>query len=215
MQPRQQAVLGLDQYPAEVVGGDIAIALRCVAGQRLELSGGFGACVAAPDECKGEESLALFGILGSVGCVELVQDTIAEPYGIGESLEANRVLHEAGMGNTEGIDPGDRIATLKSILCSSPLTSMADAVLSLMSRSVTVPISRSVRSRSSRRGMTAWRGSMVPDAASGSSGEKRRKFSGAMRSTRSGPGSSSRSNSRAANAPPKPPPTMRTSYDMF
>src|SRR4249919_3945503 len=63
-----------------------------------------------------------------------------------------------------------------------------------------------------RSGTTACRGSIVPDAASARRGEKRRKFSGVTSTTRSDRWPSMRSSSRAAYAPPKPPPTMSTSH---
>src|SRR5436305_13597501 len=136
----------------------------------------------------------------------------------GRVLNPTACSTSPGTATTLGTDPGDSTRCPQPMVWTVPVRSRAVAVRASRSIPSTSPISSWVRASISRNGMTAWRGSTTPAAASGSSGAKRRKFSGATSSTRGPPGRPRTASSswrwRATPVPPKPPPTMRTSKDL-
>ena len=92
----QDAVGRLDQDPAHPVQAGARVALDRVGGEVLQLGERLEAGVAAADEDVGEQLVAAGRVVGRVGRLERLDHVVAQPDRVGEALEADRVLGEAG-----------------------------------------------------------------------------------------------------------------------
>ena len=104
-----------------------------------------------------------------VGGLELAQDVVPEADGVRETLEPEPVLGEARDRERAGDAPR---ATTRFLYSSSTPPASVSTVTCLEPSSTCVisPSTRSACGHIIRSGTTTWRGSRVPDAASGSVG---------------------------------------------
>ena len=100
----EDAVGGLDEDPLHVLGLDVVVVARGVAGHVLQLAERLDARVAAADEDEGQGRVADRGVAGGGGDVHLLDDVVAQADGLLDRLEADAVVGEAG--DREGA--GDR-----------------------------------------------------------------------------------------------------------
>nr|WP_255345796.1 hypothetical protein [Streptomyces chartreusis] len=94
----QDPVGGLDQDPLHVLGPDVVVVARGVAGHVLQFAERFDTGVAAADEDEGEGGVADLGVAGGGGDVHLLDDVVAQADGLFDGLEADGVIGEAGDG---------------------------------------------------------------------------------------------------------------------
>lgn len=94
----QDAARRLDEDPLHVLGGDVVVVPRGVAGHVLQLAQGLHARVAAADEDEGEGGVADGGVAGGGGDVHLFEDVVAQADGLLDGLEADAVVGESGDG---------------------------------------------------------------------------------------------------------------------
>ena len=93
---RQHPVRRLDQHPAHPVQARPRVAVHRVGGEVLQLGQRLEAGVAAADEDVGEQLVAAAGVLGRVGLLQRLDQVVAEVDRVGQALEADRVLGQAG-----------------------------------------------------------------------------------------------------------------------
>ncbi len=105
---REDAVGGLDEDPLHVLGAEVVVVARGVAGHVLQLAEGLDARVAAADEDEGEGGVADRGVAGGGGDVHLLDDVVAQADGLLDGLEPDAVLGEAGDGQRAGDRAGGR-----------------------------------------------------------------------------------------------------------
>ena len=140
-------------------------------GQRLD------ARIARADEHEGQLRLGSAAVRSGHRPPRAAEDVVAEVDRVREVLEAERVLGEAG-DRQHARDRAERehrllVADLEASRVRSRPSPSALARSSAVSR----PSSSSACGHIIRSGTTTWRGSSVPDAASGRSGVKSMKFS--------------------------------------
>ena len=95
---------GLDEDPLHVVGLDVVVVPRGVAGHVLQLAEGLHSGVTAAYEDEGQGGVADRGVAGGGGDVHLLDDVVAQPDGLFDGLEADAVLGESG--DREGAGDG-------------------------------------------------------------------------------------------------------------
>ena len=93
---RQHPVGRLDQDPAHPVQAGARVAVHRVGGEVLQLGQRLEAGVAAADEDVGEQFFAPRRVLGRVGFLQRLDHVVAEVDRVGEALEPDRVLGQAG-----------------------------------------------------------------------------------------------------------------------
>lgn len=94
----QDAVRGLDEDPLHVLGADVVVVARGVAGHVLEFAERLDAGVSAADEDEGEGRVADRGVAGGGGDVHLLDDVVTQADGLFDGLEADGVVGETGDG---------------------------------------------------------------------------------------------------------------------
>src|SRR5690606_13179583 len=93
---REDAVGRLHEHPLHVLGAEVVVVPGGVAGHVLQLAEGLDPRVAAADEHEGEGGVAERGVAGGRGDVHLFEDVVAQPDGLLDGLEPDRVLGEPG-----------------------------------------------------------------------------------------------------------------------
>ncbi|CAM5632039.1 hypothetical protein SAURM35S_07714 [Streptomyces aurantiogriseus] len=103
---RKDPVGGLDEDPFHVLGLDVVVVARGVAGHVLQLAERLHAGEAAADEDEGEGGVADRGVAGGGGDVHLFDDVVAQADGLFDGLEADAVVGEARDGQRAGDGAG-------------------------------------------------------------------------------------------------------------
>ncbi len=102
----EDPVTCFDEHPFHVLGLDVVVVPRRVAGHVLQLAEGFDAREAAADEDEGEGGVAEGGIAGGGGDVHLFDDVVAQADGFFDRFESDAVVGESRDG--EGAGDGAR-----------------------------------------------------------------------------------------------------------
>jgi hypothetical protein len=89
-------VAGLDQQPAHALHPAAGVEVDDVGGEVLQLGQALDAGVAAAHEHVGQELLALARVVDRLGHLERAQHVVAQRDGLGQRLEPDRVLGQAG-----------------------------------------------------------------------------------------------------------------------